>query len=81
MFDKFMKDERASTGNDMIGKIVGVTFALYVVAYAAVDAILALVNKSGFAATSAIAPILQTLVPILVALGLGWMFYRHMSLR
>lgn len=82
MFDKFMNDENAKEGADMIGRIIGVVFGIYVVAYALITAILALVNSSaGFVATSPITPITTILIPIIVAIGIGWMFYKHMAVK
>lgn len=87
-FDDFMIDETAmaKSGGDMIGKIIGIVFGVYVVAYAGVAAILAMVNQSSLFNTSttagaALQPITQTLVPIIVTIGLGWMFYKHMKVK
>lgn len=82
MFDKlkvFMEDTHARSGGDMISRIIGVVFGVYVVAYALTTALLALINTTGFSATGPIAPILLTLVPIIVTIGVGWMFYKHMT--
>lgn len=78
---EFVNSQEAVAGGDMIGKIIGVTFGVYVVAYALTTALLALVNTTGFAATSAVSPILLTLLPIIVTIGVAWMFYKHMSTK
>ena len=87
-FDDFMKNDvaMAKGGGDMIGKIIGIVFGVYVVAYALVTAILAMVNQSVSFNTSttqgaALQPVTQTLIPIIVVIGIGWMFYKQMTFK
>ena len=83
---KFLDNETAEGTGDVVGKLIGLVFGVYIIAYALVTAILAAVNNSntsgaGFASTSPVAPLLNTLFPIIIAIGIGWMLYKHVAVK
>lgn len=79
--NKFLENIEAKSDGDMISKIIGVVFAVYVVAYALATALLTLINTTGFSSTGPIAPVLQTLLPIIIVIGVAWMMYKHMAVK
>lgn len=50
-------------------KMIGLAIGVYIIAYVLVQAILALVNTTGFAANSPVGNLVTVVVPILAALA------------
>ena len=64
-----------------IGKIIGFALGIYVIAYVLLDAVLAVANKTGFAAGSSLNTLATTVLPILSMVGGVWLVYRSSGLE
>jgi len=78
----FMEDNTAKGDSEIISRIIGIVFGVYIVAYALTTAVLALINATGFNQTegrsATVYPII-TLTAIIIVFGIAWMFFRQMT--